>query len=389
MKNLVDGVKQYINNNFEEYKELIVQLTKIPAPSHKEAKRVEFLLAYLKAMGLECHSDSAQNVIIDSFYMPAKPTFLFMAHIDTVFPDETEIPVVVEDGKIKGPGVGDDTTNVAAIIMTLKYILKNNIKSEHSVLFVLNSCEEGLGNLKGSRKIMKDYVNDINAMISFDGNYKYVCNEAVGSKRYEISINTVGGHSYGDFGNANAIFYMSKLISKLYEIDTLKLAGKNTFNVGTITGGTSVNTIAQNASMLFEFRSNNDASREELEKQFETIIRDFQNENKGEMDLLVKLVGNRPTAKGVDENKLQEMTKKAQKIIEIGANFTAKTTSASTDCNIPLSMGIPAICYGTYMGGGQHTREEYVNIDSLAGGLAIAMLSVLVEICGKSIDNLL
>ncbi len=388
MKELELEIDKYIEEHFKEYKELIKKLTSIPAPSGNEEKRVEFLLDLLKKLGFSCHSDDAMNVIIDSFYIKGQKTFLFMAHIDTVFPDTEELTVVEEDGCIKGPGVGDDTTNVAAIITTLMYIKSVKGESARSILFVLNSCEEGLGNLKGSKKIMEDYQEDICAMISFDGNYKYVCNKAVGSNRYQIDIATVGGHSYGDFGNENAIYYMSKLICKLYKIDTSKLNGKNTYNVGTIYGGTSVNTIAQDARILFEFRSDNDASREILEKEFDKILEDFKKKYQ-EIKINCTLVGQRPTGKNVDEIRLEEMTKKAQNIIRFATGYKAKTTSASTDCNIPLSKGVPAICYGSYLGGGQHTREEYVDILSLKGGLKIVMMSIMTEFSGKSIDVLL
>lgn len=375
-------ISDFAEKYFEEYKELIKSITAIPAPSHKEDKRVKYLLSLLNNMGIKAHTDIAKNVIVDEFFTGAD-THMYMAHIDTVFPDEDTIKVVEEDGKIKGAGVGDDTTNVAAILMTLKFIKERGLRPDGSIIFALNSCEEGLGNLKGSRQLAKDYGDKLTQVISFDCGYESICNKAVGSKRYEITIKTKGGHSYYDFGNGNAIEYMAKLINQIYKTDISDIEGKNTYNVGVISGGTSVNTIAEDAKILFEYRSDSDESLEKINLIFKNVIKAFLDKYNKELEAEIKCVGERPSERGVDMEKQLQLSFMGKETIKYATDFEAEFCSASTDCNIPLSMGIPAICYGTYTGGGQHTREEYVNIDSLKGGLRIAMLTILQEFCGK------
>lgn len=373
-------IKEYISKHLEEYKALIKKITSVPAPSHKEELRVEYLLGLLSEMGIKAHSDIAKNVVIDEFYT-GEDTHLYMAHIDTVFPDETEIRVIEEEGKIKAPGVGDDTANVAAIIMTLDFIKKLNIKPDRSLLFVLDSCEEGLGNLKGCKQIFNDYGDNITQTISFDLSYDIIVNKAVGSCRYEITIKTEGGHSFNRFGNKNAIEYIAKLVTEIYSVDVSNIAGKNTYNVGIINGGTSVNTIAEEADILFEYRSDSEKGLKTLKNTFENLFYEFKNKN-NDIELKIELLGERPSEKNVDEAIQKRLTCMGKEIIELVTGKNTESSFGSTDCNIPLSKGIPAICYGTHIGGGYHTRDEYIEIASFEDGLEIAMLTVAQEFMG-------
>lgn len=207
-------IKTFAKEHFEEYKALICQLTAIPAPSHHEERRAAFICEYLHQLGYgQAFIDDAKNVICEVKGSDLEaPVHIFMAHTDTVFPDETEIPVVVEDGCIKAPGVGDDTTNVCAILMTLKYLSEKKIVPKQTMVFALNSCEEGLGNLKGCRTLVKQYTGRIGQLVSYDCGYNAGTVWAVGSRRYEIRIRTTGGHSYADFGETNAIAVAADMI---------------------------------------------------------------------------------------------------------------------------------------------------------------------------------
>lgn len=376
-KKYYNEVKEYCSEHIEEYKALIKKITSIPAPSHKEERREKYLLGLLSEMGIKSHSDIAKNIVIDEFYT-GEDTYLYMAHTDTVFPDEKEIKVIEEEGKIKAPGVGDDTANVAALIMTLGFIKKNNIKPDRSLLFVLDSCEEGLGNLKGCKQIFCDYGENITQTISFDLGYDRIVNKAVGSCRYEIGIKTEGGHSFNKFGNKNAIEYISKLVTEIYSVDVRNMAGKNTYNVGLINGGTSVNTIAEEAGILFEYRSDSEEGLKTLKNTFENLFYEFKNKNH-EIEFKMEILGERPSERNVDKTAQEKLTCMGKEIIELVTGKNAESCSGSTDCNIPLSRGIPAICYGTHIGAGYHTRDEYIEISSLEDGLVIAMLTVLQE----------
>ena len=168
-----------------------------------------------------------------------KPLLIFMAHTDTVFPDLEPMEPVVESDKIYCPGVGDDTANLAVLMLSARYLLQHDIASDYEVLFVANSCEEGLGNLKGSRQLMQDYASRTAAVISFDGYMQGISNRAVGSARYKVTLRTEGGHSYGSFGNRNAIHLLASMITTLYDIKIPDGLGRTTYNVGLIEGGTS------------------------------------------------------------------------------------------------------------------------------------------------------
>lgn len=371
--------EQFIQEHFEAYKNLICTLTAIPAPSHKEDARAAFICDYLHGLGFaQAFIDEAKNVICEiKGRDSAKDVHVFMAHTDTVFPDETPIPVTIEDGMIKAPGVGDDTTNVCAILMTLQYLAEYPLVPEQDTVFVLNACEEGLGNLKGCRAVAARYEGRLGQLVSFDCGYSSGTVWAVGSRRYAITVKTTGGHSYWDFGAANAIAAAADIIHDFYQIDTREMPGKTTYNVGLIEGGTSVNTIAQNVRFMYEYRSERMEGLEMMAVRTRQILDDYH--NRPDLQVEVLLIGDRPSMGPVDAGKMAALQSKAERIIEKYTGVKPEFGSGSTDCNIPLSMGIPAICFGTYLGGGQHTREEYVCIDSLVPGLACAMEMVMTD----------
>lgn len=373
------AMQRFIEEHFEEYKALICELTAIPAPSHKEEKRAAFICDYLHGLGYkQAFIDEAKNVVCELKGKDStKDVHVFMAHTDTVFPDETPIPVKIEDGMIKAPGVGDDTTNVCAILMTLKYLAGAPVMPEQDTVFVLNACEEGLGNLKGCRAVVKRYEGRLGQLVSFDCGYDSGTVWAVGSRRYAITIRTAGGHSYGDFGAANAIAVAADMIHDFYRIDAKAMPGKTTYNVGVIEGGTSVNTIAQNVRFLYEYRSDRMEGLAMMEQQMQRVLAAY--EQRADAEVQVEQIGDRPSMGHVDEEAMAALQSKAEQIILKNTGIAPEFGSGSTDCNIPLSMGIPAICFGTYLGGGQHTREEYVRIDSLAPGLACAMDMIMTD----------
>lgn len=200
-----------------------------------EEKRAVFCKEWLEKQGAKgVYIDETLNVIYPVGCTDDNPLVVYMAHSDVVFPDMEKLPLWVEDGKIHCPGVGDDTANVAALLTVAKYIAQHDVKvCDGGVLIVVNSGEEGLGNLKGSRRIVADFGSRIREFITLDGGGTGGVNRAVGSKRYRIGIDTEGGHSYGAFGNRNAIAYLASMIDALY---TMKAPpkGKTTYNVGTI-----------------------------------------------------------------------------------------------------------------------------------------------------------
>lgn len=373
--NLTQDILNYMDEHSRESYELLLELAQIPAPSHHEEKRAEFCKNWLERNGCKgVYVDEALNVIWPVGCTDSNDLVVYMAHSDVVFPDTDPLPLRVEDGKIFCPGIGDDTANAVAVMTVAKYIAQSGLQpKEVGLLLVINSCEEGLGNLKGSRKIMEDFGSRVVEFVSFDGGTKWIVNNAVGSKRYKVEVTTEGGHSFGAFGNRNAIAYLASLINTLYDIKVPN-RGKTTYNVGTISGGTSVNTIAQDAQMLYEFRSDNREDLEEMEAHFTAAIDYYR--TKG-IQITVSLVGNRPCKGEVDRTREQELMERGARAVKNHYGNEVGFASGSTDCNIPMDMGIPAICMGCRDGGGAHTRDEYVMIDSLLPGLNVAAEMIL------------
>lgn len=369
------NIVKYIDEHRQESFELLLKLAQIPAPSNHEEQRAEFCKKWLESQGAEgVFIDDALNVVYPIGCTADNPIVVFMAHIDVVFPDTTPLPLKIENGMIFCPGVGDDTVNVTALMTVAKYIAQNKLQPKnYGVLLVLNSGEEGLGNLKGSRQITQIYGKRITEFVTLDGGYAHLCTGAVGSKRYEVTITTEGGHSYSAFGNRNAIAYMANLINALYAIKVPN-RGRTTYNVGTISGGTSVNTIAQNATMLYEFRSNNREDLAEMEAHFNAAIAFFR--AKG-ITVDVSLVGDRPCSAAIEPEKHQKLIDRVKTAVKKYYDVNPATGFGSTDCNIPLSMGIPSLSVGCYKGAKAHTREEYIYIDSIYPGLKLAFDLIL------------
>ncbi|MBP1925369.1 acetylornithine deacetylase/succinyl-diaminopimelate desuccinylase-like protein [Sedimentibacter acidaminivorans] len=364
----------FISESKEEQLELLISLAKIPAPSHKEDKRAEFCKQWLEKNGAEnVYIDDAKNVVYPINCESTDEIIVFMAHTDIVFGDEDEILVKNKDGRLYAPGVGDDTANVVNLLMCAKYVTQKKLSPQKGFVFIMNSCEEGLGNLKGSKKIVETFGTRIKEFISFDGYVGTCTNKAVGSQRYKVTITTEGGHSYWNFGNQNAIYFLSSMIQTLYTINPPKKE-KTTYNVGNISGGTSVNTIAESASMLYEFRSLDKDCLKQLENFFWSIIDSYRKMNIG---VDVKVIGIRPCDGDIDKIKLYNLTEKNKEIIKYYYDGEINLSASSTDSNIPLSIGIPANTIGTVKGGGAHTRGEWIDIESLNIGLKIALTMVL------------
>lgn len=370
-KKIIDYIEQNKDLMYKTLKELCL----IPAPSHHEEKRAAYCKKWLEEQGASgVYIDEALNVIFPIDCSKGNEITVFAAHTDTVFPDMEPMPYHDDGEKVFCPGAADDTASVVVLLLTAKYFIENKIVPQKGIMFVLNSCEEGLGNLKGTRKLFEDYENRIKAFITLDSVLDIVVDRAVGSHRYEVSVATEGGHSFNAFGNTNAIAVLAKMVNDIYKVQVPDKEGtKTTYNVGVIEGGTSVNTIAQSAKMLCEYRSDDKECLEYMRGEFYRIF----DEARTLASVDVKMVGDRPCG-DIDISKIEDLKKKVVPIIEETIGGTVRFNSGSTDCNIPVSIGIPAICIGTDIHAFTHTREEWVDKDSLKTGLLIA-----IKICMK------
>lgn len=368
-KNLKYLIERYAAEHTAEAEALLMELGRIPAPSHQEDLRARFCRDWLMSQGAEdVEIDPAKNVVCRINCGESAELIVFMAHMDIVFPDQTPLPMKLEGRKLFAPGIGDDTANLVNLLMGAKYLLEYTPKLNKGFLIVANACEEGLGNLEGTKEIFRTYGDRIKAFYSFDGCLSQCTNTAVGSYRYKITARTAGGHSWEKFGVPNAIEILCALVEKLYHLE-VPAEPRTTYNVGCINGGTTVNSIPQEASMLFEFRSTSQKCLEEMDQKLKEIIAGFQ----GDFEIFTELLGVRPGNGPINQREMDIFTDLNVKMIREFYPGEVSLEASSTDANIPLSQGICANTIGTVSGAGAHTREEWIDLDSLPTGMKIVL----------------
>lgn len=365
-------IDAYVSDHLSSTKGLIEELCKITSPTGNEQKKALFVLNRLHSYGADrAYIDDCGNVIYYHGCDNNEPITLFTAHIDTVFENITEIHPRYENGKMMAPSVGDNCANVAGLMKVIEMILNVSTRPQwqKNLLFTFNVGEEGLGNLKGIKHIMKAWHGKIDEVIAVDGQYKRVVNKAVGSRRLEVKLLTEGGHSWGKFGHTNAIAVASNMIQQIYTIEVPK-EPKTTYNVGTITGGTSINTIAGDVEFSIDMRSIDEDQLSGLHEQMANIIKkNVPTDTK----MKITVLGERPCSQMKSNSHLEEEIRLIRHDFGLETPFMA----LSTDANIPLSQHIPALAFGVYLGDGAHTVNEYIYLDSIQTGLSILLSFVL------------
>ena len=339
-------------SNIDYLIDLITEITAICSPTGFEKQKAEYVLSILQSFGIStAYIDELGNVVYEHEVKDKAP--LYCAHIDTVFGDIIEINPQISDNKIYAPSVSDNSMNVAALIVIIKLFLQHNIPLP--TIFAFNVGEEGLGNLIGIKHIMSNLADKITAVVALDGSHDEFVNKGIGSIRYKIIVNAQGGHSWSDFGNSNAIAIASAIINDIYKLPAPQ---KTSYNVGTISGGTSVNTIAAKAEFLLDMRAERQADLDNLEKEIFAIINQHDN-------ITTQILGKRPSGA------LQEPSYLEKRIIKLREGKALVTTfkAASTDSNIALSQGIPSLSFGIGKGHNVHTEHEYLELASLEEGL--------------------
>ena len=373
-QNIRRQAEAYAEACWPEQLELLRTLGRIPAPSRHEERRAKFCRDWLLAQGAEDVTiDAAKNVVCRIGPRDGE-LIVFAAHTDVVFPDTQPLPMREENGILAAPGIGDDTANLVNLLLAANYLLQNGLHGSRGFLIVANACEEGLGNLDGTKALFAAYGDRIRTFYSFDGYMPQCISCAVGSRRWRITCRTRGGHSYRDFGAPNAIEILCRLVEELYKIEPPREA-KTTCNVGRFEGGSTVNSIAQEASILYEFRSTSQACLDQMEGAFRRAV-DRCRGLGGE--LTVELLGVRPGNGPVDPAALAALTARSADVIRTFCADPPDFGPYSTDSNIPLSLGIPANTIGAVRGGLAHSREEWVELESMKPGLKI-VLSILLQ----------
>lgn len=351
--------------------DLAIQIQQIPAPTFDESRRAGFVRGLFEAQGLDHVSmDELGNVyglLPGAKGRELKP-LIISAHLDTVFPKGTNLDVKRENEKIYGPGLGDNSLGVAALFGLIWALRERGIKRDSDVWFVTNVGEEGLGDLRGMRAVVDRFGAGIRAYLVLEGlALGHIYHRAVGVKRYRVTARTQGGHSWSDYGQPSAIHELAKLVVRL---STLELRGqpRTTMNVGKISGGTSVNVIAAEASIDLDLRSERQESLMELISVVEKLI-NAANTPTGAgrqgVSFETKVIGQRPAGE-IDVN--HPLIKLAEDCLH-EQGLEATLISGSTDANVPLSRGYPAIVLGVTTGGGAHTKHEYINTASVTRGM--------------------
>jgi len=374
----LDDIKADDARTFEEQK----RITEIPAPPYKEKVRAEYYRKRMQELGFaDAALDSEGNVIaLRKGTGGGRPKLVVSAHLDTVFPEGTDVTVKEKDGAILAPGIGDDSRGLAALLSLIKSMNGNAIATVGDILFVGTVGEEELGNLRGVKALFRDH-GDIDGFISIDGlGITRVVNQSTGSHRYEFVFKGPGGHSFQEFGLPSAIHAMGRAIAKISELQPPS-DPKTTFTVGTVAGGTSVNAIAAEARMAVDMRSNSTEELLKLEARLLELVKEaVADENarwkSDKLTVEARLIGDRPAGSVSVDSPIVQATQRAVAAVTRTPRVTF--AGSSTDSNIAMSLGIPAVTIG---GGGEggnwHSRNEWYKPTDAYYGPQNALLTIL------------
>ncbi len=361
-----------LSGDYDNIVEQLITITEIPAPPFKEEVRGNWMKERFTALGLEdVSTDAVGNIIgLRRGSGPAGGKLLVVsAHLDTVFPEGTEIKVSRDGDKLMAPGIGDDSLGLSAMLAWIRAMDAANITTRNDILFVATVGEEGKGDLRGVRHFFTEgtYKDRIGGFISVDGSHSdRIVHKAVGSKRYRITFKGPGGHSYGAYGIVNPMAAMADTVRSLYEVH-VPSDPKTTYSASVVSGGRSINTIPDEIMLEVDMRSPDPQELARLENRFLQIVdQAVTAENfaritsQGEISADKDRIGDRPAGETAADDPLVMAAKKALE----GYNYEVAMTSSSTDSNIAMSMGIPAITVGTGGGGGRaHAIDEYLNVE--------------------------
>jgi acetylornithine deacetylase/succinyl-diaminopimelate desuccinylase-like protein len=385
------AAQAFIDKDHDRFIEEIIQITEIPAPPFKEQVRGRAYLEMLRQHGLtNVEMDSEGNVMGIRKGLGSGPLVAIAAHLDTVFPEGTNVKVKRMGTMLAAPGVGDDSRGLAVLLAMIRAMDNAKIQTAGDILFVGDVGEEGPGDLRGMKHLFQrgPYKEKIKMFVSLDpaGPGNDITNGAVGSKRYRVTFKGPGGHSYGAFGIVNPAFALGNAISKFSRL-MVPFTPRTTFNVGLIGGGTSVNSIPYEAWMEVDLRSESNEELKRLEDSFIRIMREAADDEnsvrstaQGRIEVETRLIGDRPS--GMIPVSASIVQTAVAVIKALG--MTPVYSNSSTDANIPISMGIPAITLDSGGRGGRpHALDEWIDVEKTASvkGTSTA-LGILLSLAG-------
>ena len=366
-----------------------IRITEIPAPTFRESLRGTHLAKLLSDAGLKVHTDQAGNVIGERAGSAKGEFVLVTAHLDTVFPSGTDVNVRRDGSKLRAPGISDNGTGLATLPALARIMRDSKLETRNSILFVADVGEEGEGNLRGVRKLVENYRKQLRYVIALDGaSIDYVTTAALASRRVEITVSGPGGHSWSDFGVPNPIDALARGIA-LFVKTPAPDSPRTTFNIGSIEGGTSVNSIPAKATIKVDLRSEAEPEILKLEAALRRAIQTGVDEEMqaarehgmgggGGLSIDTKVLGVRPGGELADNSPLLAAVQAADDYL----GNRARIERSSTDANVPLSLGIPAIALGAGgSSGGAHSLQEWYDPTGREIGMQRVLL-ILLQVAG-------
>lgn len=384
----VTSAMDWLTKNVSWITDEQARITEIPAPPFKETERAAYMKKALAAIGLRVRTDEAGNVIGEHAGTSENEIVLITAHMDTVFPEGTDVHVRRDRGNLYAPGISDNGAGLAALLGIARAISEAKIPSRRTIIFAADVGEEGEGNLRGIRKLVDEYGKKLSAVIALDGaSTEYVVTQALASRRIEIILTGPGGHSWTDFGAPNPIDAMARGIARFLRTIEVPGSPRTTFNIGEIEGGGSVNSIPARAAIKVDIRSEQERDISRVETALRDAIKSGIQEEiaasnargiapgeGGGIEMQLKLLGSRPGGDLAAGSPLLQSVMDADRFL----GNRSRTERSSTDANIPLSEGIPAISIGGGgSAGGAHTLAEWFDPAGREMGLKRVLLTVL------------
>ncbi|RJP49020.1 MAG: M20/M25/M40 family metallo-hydrolase [Anaerolineaceae bacterium] len=340
--------------------ELAMAIQQIPAPTFDEGERAQFVRAQFSEAGLlDVEIDLTGNVY---GRLPGgdKPALIVSAHLDTVFARGTNLRLTRDPERIHGPGIGDNSMGVAALFGLAWALRETRLRGD--IWFVANTCEEGLGDLRGMKAVVDRFGANVRGYLVIEGAaLGHVYHRAVGVHRYRISARTAGGHAWSDYGHPSAVHELAALTSQIALL-SLPVAPRTTLNVGMIAGGTSVNTLAAEASLELDMRSESPRALTDLVSRVDALI---ETANRPGVRVKAEVIGHRPAGEIPTSHPLIELAVACTR----AQGMEPSLIGGSTDANVPLSRGIPAVVMGVTTGGGAHTTSEFIDVKPVARGM--------------------
>jgi len=354
--------------------DLAVAIQQIPAPTFAEARRAAFVGEQFQAEGLaDVSIDELGNVYGRLPGAGSKPPLVVSAHLDTVFPADTPLDLQREAERLAGPGIGDNSVGVAGLLGLVWMLRQQGAALPGDVWLAANAAEEGLGDLRGMKAVVERFGAQALAYLVVEGmGLGHVYHRGLGVQRYRITTRTQGGHSWVDYGRPSAVHELARIVTRLAAME-IPSQPRTSLNVGVIGGGTSVNTIASEASCEVDLRSEEAGALLNLARRVEGIVQTAH--EPGSVQTKAVVIGCRP-AGGIPSD--HPLVQAAARCVE-EQGLAPRLGIASTDASWPLSLGYPAVCIGLTMGGGAHTRQEYMLTQPLHQGMV--QLQRLVERC--------